>query len=148
MEELEDEIAHGLRRSDDVRRLHEDEAERERLDDELNRLKQQAAGLERRLERGERDLEERFRTTKTEVERVRRALKQLAQEIVHREEELETSFNPYWGFLFKEGAENSRFGEQVENYACLYTSRVSNFLFYSPMQYFRSPRELMPHERP
>jgi hypothetical protein len=49
--------------------------------------------------------------------------------------------------LFKEGNENSRFGEQVEQYACIYTSRVSNFLNYSPVQYFRSPRDLMPHER-
>ena len=42
--------------------------------------------------------------------------------------------------------ENSRFGEQVEDYACVYTSRVSNFLAYSPLQYFRSPRDHMPHE--
>ena len=55
--------------------------------------------------------------------------------------------NRYWGLLFKEGNENSRFGEQVEGYADLYTSRVSNFLAYSPMQYFRSPRAAMPHER-
>jgi 5'-nucleotidase len=153
VEELEDEIAHGLRRADDVRALHDGEAERGRLDDELNHLKLVASGLERRLEKRDltpadrASLDERFRTTKVELERVRRALKQLAQEVVAREEALESSFNPYWGFVFKEGAENSRFGEQVENYACLYTSRVSNFLFYSPMQYFRSPRELMPHER-
>jgi len=35
----------------------------------------------------------------------------------------------------------------VEQFACIYTSRVSNFLHYSPMQYFRSPRDLMPHEQ-
>ncbi|WP_257450548.1 HAD-IG family 5'-nucleotidase [Archangium lipolyticum] len=28
---------------------------------------------------------------------------------------------------------------------CLYSSRVSNFLHDSPTQYYRSPRELMPH---
>ncbi|TMB02675.1 MAG: hypothetical protein E6J64_16205, partial [Deltaproteobacteria bacterium] len=39
------------------------------------------------------------------------------------------------------------FGEQVQDYADLYTSRVSNFLYYSPMQVFRSPRAIMPHER-
>jgi len=60
---------------------------------------------------------------------------------------VETGFNPYWGLMFKEGTENSRFGEQVEQYACIYTSRVSNLLAYSPMQYFRSPRDFMPHER-
>ena len=40
----------------------------------------------------------------------------------------------------------SRFGEQVEDYACVYTGRVSNFLAYSPLRYFRSPRDHMPHE--
>ena len=38
------------------------------------------------------------------------------------------------------------FGQQVEDYACVYTSRVSNFLAYSPLRYFRSPRDHMPHE--
>ena len=66
---------------------------------------------------------------------------------MHRlEEEVDRAFNPYWGQIFKEGVENSRFGEQVEDYACLYTSRVSNFLAYSPLRYFRSPRDHMPHE--
>ena len=58
-----------------------------------------------------------------------------------------TRFNPHWGPLFREGYEVSKFGEQVEAYACVYTSRVSNFRFYSPMQYFRGPRDRMPHER-
>ena len=67
----------------------------------------------------------------------------------HRSAEGETddAFNPYWGPLFREGYEVSKFGEQVEAYACVYTSRVSNFRFYSPMQYFRGPRDRMPHER-
>ena len=60
---------------------------------------------------------------------------------------VENEFNRYWGLVFKEGHETSRFGEQVEDYACVYTSRVSNFRFYSPMQYFRGPRDRMPHER-
>ena len=63
------------------------------------------------------------------------------------EERFERGANPYWVMVFKEGHENSRFGEQVEDYADLYTSRVSNFLYYSPMQVFRSPRATMPHER-
>ena len=62
------------------------------------------------------------------------------------EQEVDLSYNPHWGPLFKEGNENSRFGEQVEDYACLYTSRVSNFGQYSPLRYFRAPRDKMPHE--
>ncbi|MGA8891895.1 MAG: 5'-nucleotidase domain-containing protein, partial [Anaeromyxobacteraceae bacterium] len=51
-----------------------------------------------------------------------------------------------WGLTFKEGSENSRIGEQIEDYACVYTSRASNFVLYSPMQYFRVLRRAMPHE--
>lgn len=69
------------------------------------------------------------------------------EEIERLELDIEHVFNPYWGPLFKAGTENSRLGEQVESYACLYTSRVSNFLSYSPFYYFRSPREHLPHER-
>jgi HAD superfamily 5'-nucleotidase-like hydrolase len=68
-------------------------------------------------------------------------------EISRLERDIEHTFNPFWGPLFKESTENSRLGEQVEDYACLYTSRVSNFLAYSPFQYFRSPRDHLPHER-
>jgi HAD superfamily 5'-nucleotidase-like hydrolase len=55
-------------------------------------------------------------------------------------------FNPRWGMLFKEGDEHSVFGAQVEDYACVYTSKVSNFLSYSPHQYFTGARDLLPHE--
>jgi hypothetical protein len=78
---------------------------------------------------------------------VRRALREAIQIADTLERDVEEGFNPFWGLLFKEGSENSRFGEQVEQYACIYTSRVSNFLHYSPMQYYRSPRDLMPHEQ-
>ena len=60
--------------------------------------------------------------------------------------DIDSSFNPYWGMLFKQEQENSKFGEQVTRHACLYTSRVSNFLNYSNYQFFRSPRDLLPHE--
>ena len=63
------------------------------------------------------------------------------------ERDVELGFNPFWGLMFKEGNENSRFGSQVEQYACLYTSRVSNFLYLSPMQYLRAQRDRMPHEQ-
>ena len=69
------------------------------------------------------------------------------EDVYALERDIEHTFNPYWGPLFKEGSENSRIGEQVEDYACLYTSRVSNFLAYSPFQLFRSPRDHLPHER-
>ncbi|MFT5430426.1 MAG: 5'-nucleotidase [Myxococcota bacterium] len=66
--------------------------------------------------------------------------------IWHLNRRIERSFNPYWGMLFKSRAEHSIFGEQIEDYACVYTSRASNFAAYSPFQYFRTPRDFLPHE--
>jgi 5'-nucleotidase len=60
--------------------------------------------------------------------------------------ELEGHFNKNWGKLFKSGEINSRFGQQVKDFACVYTSAVRNFLAYPESMYFRSPREIMPHE--
>ncbi|HRC55912.1 MAG TPA: 5'-nucleotidase domain-containing protein, partial [Kofleriaceae bacterium] len=62
------------------------------------------------------------------------------------EAKVDRTYNPYWGSCLREGNENSRFGEQVNDYADLYTSRVSNVGHYSPLRYFRAPRRPMPHE--
>ncbi len=62
------------------------------------------------------------------------------------ERNIDSQFHPRWGSLFKEGNEHSIFGSQVASYACLYTSRVSNFLAYAPTHYFRSPPDYLPHE--
>ena len=62
------------------------------------------------------------------------------------ERSIADAFNPYWGMLFRDRAELSAFGAQVEDYACIYTSRVTNFRLYSPQWYYRSPRDRMPHE--
>jgi hypothetical protein len=152
VQEIEDEITYTDSRREEIARLSEIEVTRARLDDEVNVLKSALNTLERRLERDTLSPEERTREEearrqlKSELDLVRRALKEATGLADTLERDVEEGFNPYWGLLFKEGNENSRFGYQVEQYTCLYTSRVSNFLHYSPMQYYRSPRDLMPHE--
>jgi len=153
IQELEDEIRYTEGRREEITRLSEVELLRARLDDAVNQHKALLGGLERRLERdllSETDrerLEHERREAKSELERLRRALKAAISIAETLERDVEAGFNPYWGLLFKEGHENSRFGAQVEQYACLYTSRVSNLLHVSPTQYMRSARELMPHEQ-
>ena len=46
-------------------------------------------------------------------------------------------FHHVWGQLLKTGYQNSRFAHQVERFACLYTSHVSNMCFYSPDKCYR-----------
>ena len=45
------------------------------------------------------------------------------------------------------GGDASRFGAQVDSYACVYTSRVTNFRFVSPVKYFHAPYGSLPHWR-
>ena len=58
----------------------------------------------------------------------------------------ETFLHPIWGELMKVGLERSRFAYQVEGFACVYTSRVSNLRFYSPQKRFSSFHDILPHD--
>jgi HAD superfamily 5'-nucleotidase-like hydrolase len=54
-------------------------------------------------------------------------------------------FNPFWGSAFQERYGPSRFASQIEDYACVYTSRVSNLLRAGPEAYYAPPFGVMPH---
>jgi HAD superfamily 5'-nucleotidase-like hydrolase len=56
------------------------------------------------------------------------------------------AFHPVWGQLFKTGYQSSRYAHQVERFACLYTSHVSNMMFYSPLKSYRGRVDSMSHE--
>ena len=60
---------------------------------------------------------------------------------------LRSVFNPHWESLFREGRAASRLGRQIMEFACIYTSRVSNFLNYPADKFFARPVEVLPHER-
>ena len=55
-------------------------------------------------------------------------------------------FNPHWGEMMRAGSEESRFADQVEKYACIYMTKVTDLLDFSPRTYFRPHRRIMPHE--
>jgi HAD superfamily 5'-nucleotidase-like hydrolase len=52
-----------------------------------------------------------------------------------------------WGLLMRAGSDKSQLARQVERYADVYTSRVSNLLFTTPFAYLRSRRGSLPHDR-
>jgi HAD superfamily 5'-nucleotidase-like hydrolase len=54
--------------------------------------------------------------------------------------------NRRWGPLMRAGNDKSLLARQVERYADVYTSRVSNFLHHTPYGYLRSFRGAMPHD--
>jgi len=91
-------------------------------------------------------LEEERKTTRASIDNLRDRARLMETEVDALEDRIDHAYNSHWGSCLREGNENSRFGEQVNDYADLYTSRVSNFGPYSPLRYFRAPRRPMPHE--
>jgi HAD superfamily 5'-nucleotidase-like hydrolase len=149
LQELEHEVSMYDRLRPELTGLDRLDAELVHLDSELNERQQALRSLQKlSAESPDGDnLSAAKRTVKDSIEKLRRDLRAAASKHRGVESEIDAAFNPHWGPIFREGYEVSKFGEQVEAYACVYTSRVSNFRFYSPMQYFRGPRDRMPHER-
>jgi 5'-nucleotidase len=154
IQELEGEVlAHDSCREDFTRSEWLDGA-RDRLEDELRFYQGRFKELSRRMDHGHgptnglalTDAENERVRIKRAIERVRGRLRLVEGELRVIERRIDQRFHPFWGSLLKEENEQSCFGSQVDDYACLYTSRVSNFLLYSPQQYFRSPRDEMAHE--
>jgi HAD superfamily 5'-nucleotidase-like hydrolase len=154
IQELDREIAIAERQADQIRDLQLLDRRRRNLESELDYqvliLKRVQKGLDQLTEDGPpqlRDrLEEARRQAKTTLDSLRARTRMITEELEALENGVDRSYNPYWGAIMREGNETSRFGAQVDDYADLYTSRVSNFLSYSPLRYFRAARKPMPHE--
>lgn len=54
--------------------------------------------------------------------------------------------NQRWGPLMRCGNDKSHLARQIERYADIYMSRVSNLMDYTPYAYLRAPRVNLPHE--
>lgn len=153
VEELEDEIAHVALHQQEFARLRELGARCRELDAELNYLQAVQRALKSTQERASLSTEDNAaveaarKRNRLLIDETKAHLQAAVEELSDLEESVDRLANPYWGMLFREGLEPTRFGDQIEDYACIYTSRVSNVLFYSPNQYFRSQSDLLPHER-
>ena len=119
-------------------------AEKERLEQELGRARLAA----QRLEHGygsepspsDRRLGEEMQSLRLRVSELERRIVPLAtaagELASHR-----------WGLLMRSGVDKSYFARQVERYADVYTSRVSNFAAHGPYVYLRAPRVSLPHDK-
>lgn len=152
IQDLDAELEALERCSDDIRQMDENLHERGTVIEEIGKLQSGLRNLQKQLDQvtisGEAasDLYQQRTQRRKALETARTRLANLEQHIASCEHRIDTSIHPFWGSLFKVGLELSSFGSQVEQYACLYTSRVSNFLNYSSSHYFISPRHLMSHE--
>lgn len=155
IQEMANEMSAYTECQGELSHLEELEARRQKGEDELRYVQLKYKQLTRQIEQYASSklglvpgqvLEAERGRIKKRLEAVRGLLRELSIEIETIERQVDRRFHAYWGSLLKEGNERSSFGDQVEEYACLYTSKVSNFLAYSPLQHYRSPRDRMPHE--
>ena len=83
---------------------------------------------------------------RSDFRRLQRQHRRILRQQADGFDEIADRFNPFWGSFFKQGTSKTRFASQLENYACLYTSRASNFVFYGSQHYYRVTRDPMMHE--
>ena len=60
--------------------------------------------------------------------------------------EVEAAYNPHWGPMFREGDVQTRFADQIQQFAWAYTGAISNFYFYDPNGTLFAPIPALPHE--
>lgn len=154
IEELSDELEKLEEQREALEQIRRMLREREILDEELQLLRSKVASNNRQAalakERGE---TKKSHYLQKETEKI--VLKAAEKESELQQKELqvkehvaqrESAFHPQWGELMRAGLERSRFADQVEEYACIYTSRVTNLRFYSPFKRFSIPSDSLPHE--
>ena len=83
---------------------------------------------------------------KSQIRELRGRLVELDQSIAPLAKRASELLNPRWGPLMRAGNDKSHLARQIERYADIYMSRVSNLLAYTPYAYLRAPRVTLPHE--
>lgn len=131
----------------------------------LDGFQQQQTELTRLMDEKE-QLEYQYNRVRLDVQRARKnkgtglnqkALQEQSDELRNRIQEIDAAIGPlarasgelmneHWGLIMRAGNDKSHLSRQVESYADIYMSRVSNFLQLTPFAYLRSPRSSLPHD--
>lgn len=143
--ELEDELA----ALDDFR---DRQSQLEALMTEKTRLEQAQARLRLQMQRLDRGIE--GPVPGMTADKGRRQLHELRAELTRLDDQVSPLAkaaaelgSSRWGPIMRTGNDKSHLARQVERYADIYTSRVSNFGRLSPFAYLRPPRSSLPHDQ-
>lgn len=154
IEELESELQKISELQDNYKNIRKVLKEREALDNEAQRLRSKVALNKRQADKA-RQLGENKKShylqkeiDKISIELVQNEdlLKAKDVELRNLIEERQAAVHPIWGELMRVGLERSRFADQVVDWACIYTSRLSNLRHYSPFKRYTAIKDSMPHE--
>ena len=102
-------------------------------------LQRKKSGLGPAVVPSESDLQQAISSTRQQALGLDEAIRPLAETAARLN-------NPHWGPVMRAGNDKSHLARQVERYADVYMSRVSNFLYQTPFGYMRSMRGSLPHD--
>jgi len=144
LRELENEIAATAAFEPTQEELTALMAEKEHLELARSRIR---LALQRRRKRYGPAPEESTSALEKHLERDRRQIAELDERIGKLAVAAGALSNQHWGPLMRAGNDKSHMARQVERYADIYLSRVSNFLAHTPYIYLRAPRGSLPHDQ-
>ncbi len=86
-------------------------------------------------------------TLKAEWAEVQHRAKSQGDLVRELNRQVEASFNPLWGPIFRDGDEQTRLADQIQQYAGAYTGKISNLYMVDPNIAVYAPAQALPHER-
>lgn len=116
------------------------------LQDEIDRIAKEKEVYEEELNQLDIDRYEGKKIDRKRIFKLFDILDGYNGKISEKLDKMRECFNPYWGEILRAGSEESRYADQVERYACIYMTKVSDLYKYSPKSYFRPTRRVLPHE--
>lgn len=155
IEELEEEIPKLQEAKAMLMKIHQKIAAKEELDEMLQRMRSKLANLKRQMHKSQlrSDPIKKIQNFSVEIQKIEENINASSQSASLIQEDIVASirersglFHPIWGEIMKVGLERSRFADQIDSYACLYTSKVSNLRLHGPQKKFISYHEALPHE--
>jgi HAD superfamily 5'-nucleotidase-like hydrolase len=114
--------------------------------DQINTLMSQKLPLEIQLDQVISEKIEKGVDSDTEISKLLQQIGDIDHRISPLIRSQQRLFNPYWGEVMRVGIEESYFAYQVERYACIYMSKLSDLFSMSPRTYFRSFKRPLAHE--
>lgn len=141
--EMEDEVGHCEALMDNEERIASMMREKELLEYHHARLK---IALQRMREHYGPKTSLSEQEIQSRMLELRDAINTLDDQIAPLAKAAAEAGNRRWGLLMRAGNDKSHLARQIERSADIYTSRVSNFLYYTPFAFLRSMRGSLPHD--
>ena len=153
--ELEEELKRLEEHGDELRELLRLKAQHRRCERRVSFLKDQLAKSRlRRHELAQRLSSDALHAFDREAASLQKEIAEVGSRAhAHRDEvtrlnhRIEAAFNAVWGPIFRDGEELTRFPDQIQNYACAYTGKISNLHMVDPDSTLFAPTPTLPHER-